>query len=53
MNSSNISSKKIKELKQISLKNKLENIKSIYILIELLNNLKEKKLLDLVKYNNN
>ena len=48
-----MSSKKKGEIDQIKLINKYENIKSDYFLRLLFNNLKKKKLLDIVKYNNN
>ena len=51
MKSDNLVSKEKVEINQIKSKNKYEKLKSDYFLQKLFNNLKTKKLLNIVKYN--
>ena len=53
MNSENIETKKKVEIKKIKFKNKFELIRSKYILKKVFNNLKRKKSLYIIRFNEN
>ena len=51
MESYNLKGKEKLEINQIKLKGKLDNLKSDFFLEKLFNNLNEKKVLEILKYN--